>query len=315
MTRGLLAGSPPRGVRRAAWSVIPICAILLVARAVWTDAPSRALHAQEAEATDTDGDGLPDLLENVIGTDWNQRDSDGDGFDDGVEAARQSDPLRAGSVPGDADLTVGLHAYGADGYIHLVVALYCEDGRTDNKTIAMGALVNGELLGVPFAKMKKRQQNARRQLVDGQVTFTDLSFDPASVPRGGQISWFVAVGHEGSPKYASAAVADIFDHDGQPFVRLRRLPSVGFGTLPHGIGAVLHPIPPNGSAGVPVPGGSSKEICYRTSEFVGIDGAVVYREVTSADCVPEWDAYCFPGCANSLGTTYSSIDPVALVGG
>jgi hypothetical protein len=48
---------------------------------------------------DTDGDGIPDSLELLIGTNPYNPDSDGDGFPDGLELALGSDPLDALSKP------------------------------------------------------------------------------------------------------------------------------------------------------------------------------------------------------------------------
>jgi hypothetical protein len=48
---------------------------------------------QPLETTDTDGDGLPDLAEFILGTNPNKADSDGDGIPDGVEIQDGTDPL------------------------------------------------------------------------------------------------------------------------------------------------------------------------------------------------------------------------------
>jgi hypothetical protein len=50
---------------------------------------------------DNDNDGLPNRLENALGTDQNNSDSDGDGYDDGLEVANNYDPLGASRLPVD----------------------------------------------------------------------------------------------------------------------------------------------------------------------------------------------------------------------
>ena len=47
------------------------------------------------EAVDSDGDGLSDSEEALLGTDPNNADSDGDGISDGDEVANGTDPLTA----------------------------------------------------------------------------------------------------------------------------------------------------------------------------------------------------------------------------
>jgi YD repeat-containing protein len=48
---------------------------------------------------DTDGDGLSDAQEGVLGTDPFNPDTDGDGFSDGIEVASGSDPLNSACTP------------------------------------------------------------------------------------------------------------------------------------------------------------------------------------------------------------------------
>lgn len=53
---------------------------------------------------DSDGDGLSDLEEQVLGTDPNNPDTDGGGVSDGVEVANGTDPLFAGDDPSNTDV-------------------------------------------------------------------------------------------------------------------------------------------------------------------------------------------------------------------
>jgi hypothetical protein len=50
-------------------------------------------------AVDSDGDGLTDEQEMLLGTDPFNADTDGDGFPDGLEVALGSDPLDPRSIP------------------------------------------------------------------------------------------------------------------------------------------------------------------------------------------------------------------------
>ncbi len=56
------------------------------------------------ECVDSDSDGLCDKLEDGLGTDKNNSDSDGDGYDDGTEIKSGYDPLTTGKLSYDSNL-------------------------------------------------------------------------------------------------------------------------------------------------------------------------------------------------------------------
>ena len=57
------------------------------------------------EEFDYDGDGVHDKMEEALGSDMHDEDSDGDGFDDGVEVKNGYNPTGSGKMPIDANLS------------------------------------------------------------------------------------------------------------------------------------------------------------------------------------------------------------------
>ncbi|OGY54760.1 MAG: hypothetical protein A2951_01700 [Candidatus Buchananbacteria bacterium RIFCSPLOWO2_01_FULL_56_15] len=60
------------------------------------------------QLVDTDGDKLDDQLEESLGTNRNNPDSDGDGYQDGVEVKNSYNPLGAGKLSADSGLVSNL---------------------------------------------------------------------------------------------------------------------------------------------------------------------------------------------------------------
>jgi hypothetical protein len=79
----------------------------------------------------------------------------------------------------------------------------------------------------------------------------------------------------------------------------------------HAGGVVIQPI---GGTTAPATW-SAGEICSQSTQFVGFVGGAAIEEVVEAHCESGWDAYCDPGCAASVGSTITLVDPGVLVGG
>jgi len=52
-----------------------------------------------------------------------------------------------------------------------------------------------------------------------------------------------------------------------------------------------------------------------SSSVVGGNGPVMLHQVIEADCLQGWDTFCVSNCSASLGSTYETVDPIALIGG
>jgi hypothetical protein len=42
---------------------------------------------------------------------------------------------------------------------------------------------------------------------------------------------------------------------------------------------------------------------------------MITQEVVTAECQDGWDGYCPSNCSSTVGNTYVTVDPVALIGG
>ncbi|MDD3191023.1 MAG: hypothetical protein PHI66_05045 [Candidatus Pacebacteria bacterium] len=78
-----------------------VVACILLAIAMLFNLPKVSVPSKEAETIDmdSDGDGLFDNMEEVVGTDKNDRDTDGDGYEDLAELKNGFNPLV--KTPGD----------------------------------------------------------------------------------------------------------------------------------------------------------------------------------------------------------------------
>src|SRR5437867_1381655 len=107
------------------------------------------LYAQGSGLPDTDGDGLVDVLEKVLGTSVTTADTDGDLYSDAEELARKSSPIYAQFTPESEQISVGMCAFATSSVVHLVIAAYIPDGNFQTMGIQLGAAVSNRLLEMP----------------------------------------------------------------------------------------------------------------------------------------------------------------------
>lgn len=88
--------------------VVLMASLLLVACGSKPSAPAAGNAAASSNGPDTDGDGIPDSAEAVLGTDPNNADTDGDGINDLAD----QDPMMAENPIQETSTTVGFSISG-----------------------------------------------------------------------------------------------------------------------------------------------------------------------------------------------------------
>lgn len=272
------------------------------------------LHAAApASSYDTDGDGLPDLLELRLGLLPDQLDSDGDGYEDAEEVARKSDGMDASSVPASGPISAALEVYQDGGPLRPVSILYSADGEFGDKPIAMGARVGQVLRYAPvsyFMSMGGSSLYVPGKKAGSRLLVIDGTFEVAHITRFGSLSIFTTISHDGL--VVSADVSNVADVAGTVVeVNLTKVPGPSMAT--GGSGGVARYGPVNSST---VPGDwTPGQICAQTVVVSGTVGAAVISEVIDASCESGWDSYCDPNCSGTVGTTFEVLEPGALIGG
>ena len=285
------------------------------------------LHAGSTDDMDFDGDGLSNDAEASIGTSETLADTDGDGYSDLEEFARNSDPTAAESTPLPAELGMNMTACGSDAGMRLQIALYFTDGKLGNKHFQAGVVLDGQVRFLPWLLQQPGVELTRTATANGEddVLLLDVPFSEDAVHQAGELSIFSVLGIDGAPAFVAAAGIDVASHDGilllvQPAFdeRIENAAQQQSQNNPYASqgpssGSIYRPIP-SGGGGVPNtwnPG----EICYQATIEVGFDNGVVTHEVMAADCIPGWDAHCRSDCSSSVGEVFQTFDPLGLVGG
>ena len=322
-------------MRPAAWrfgSMAAAGTAALVLGVALTGGRNQSLAAAGIVNGDSDGDGLTDLQEIVLGTDVSDPDTDGDGFSDLLEAARQTDPLRATSAPTDDSPRTAMLAYVNDQQLTMSTLFYAPSGGLQGTEIDFGIAIDG--LSVPISSA----------LLLGSST---VRMNPAA--GGGTIFVMETVlGESWVHTFGSSAFYVVFEEEGrEPSVdvlQLLSLPGTGpdNGSMP----VVVRPeSPPPGIgpprtavAGAAASGGAQPadpsvvyrplvaderiptdwtvgQICYQEMSAVGASGVNVVLQVDSAAC-EDFDTYCSPSsCLATVGQLIEFVDPGAVIGG
>jgi len=272
------------------------------------------VHAGGDRMADTDGDGLVDELELVLGTSPDFVDSDGDGYSDTEELARKSSPTNAGWVPAAGAVGVGMAASFDGLFLHPVVALYVEDGDLSNKELKMGVLARGSIVHLPLSFFSAN--STWTEVAGAQAGAKLFVFDPSIhksyLMRTGSLSFFATLSVNG--KVVAADAINLLCKGGIPVQYFQTAPQ-GSGppsyALGQGTGGLYTPLSGDSVPMDWTPG----EVCAQSLVVVGVSGPIVTQEVVSAACQSGWDGYCDSGCAATTGTTVDILDPAALIGG
>jgi hypothetical protein len=270
------------------------------------------LAARSEPRTDSDGDGLTDLEEFVLGTSSDSEDSDGDGFEDLEEQARGTDPLDAVSLPQLPELDVGLYASAENGIVKLVSAVYVPDGNLQNLDFQMGLVLRGRpvLISPAIYSRAIRLLIFPGRAMGSRIVVAEIPIGESLIQRRGQLNIFAGIRNP-IEDTAAVDVSSLVDFSGVTMsVEPSTTPFFNGNAVANGV--TYRPL--GGDDQIPATW-SSGQVCWQRMTPVGQNGASVVHEVDAANC-QSTDSYCSPSdCSGSVGGLVELPDPGGLIGG
>ena len=280
------------------------------------------LKADIAGDNDADHDGLIDAEEVVLGTSPTNSDTDGDGYSDLEELARKTSPTEAQFHPDNHDdnsLGLGISCHWANGKVHALIALYVPDQNLHDKTFRVGMLVGHRITVIPTHVLLSHGRMNIYPARDphAMIAVLDLPFDPNLVHAFGNVSVFATAGVAGSGVVTTADAAQLINVGGVVvYCKVNHAPVMNMSGVntghQHSSNSGLIYVPLNDDGPLNWTPGA---VCQQETEIVGTSGMTVTEEVVSAECVDGWDTSCPPGCSDTVGTTFQTVDPLRLLGG
>ncbi len=276
--------------------------------------PSTLSASPSSAMKDRDGDGLPNGLERALNLDGTLADSDGDGFPDAEELARASDPLSKESSPfAGLPISAEVTGYSARGITHLVIAIYLEGGLGAGHSFDLGAVYEGRPFilkpehYLPFAEVSV----ARTMDLQDVVQVIDIAVPERTVVDLGNLTIFTLTAPVEEVAVTQASAMNLVSSGGSPFQVVKakggKTPVSG-----NGVGtAIYRPLVSGPDRPASMIAG---QMCVQTTQFSGTQGLSSRVEVVSASCETA-DSSCSSSCVSSVGSTFTMLDPVILVGG
>lgn len=281
---------------------------------------SHRVAAQSAPEADPDGDFLSNAQELILGTAGTYADTDHDGFSDLEELARGTSPILASQSPsGTMPVHLGMTAHaGADGRIHVLVAVHTTLANPRQVQLGFGVQIDQRMVTFSNTWVASNSTSRITTGAGGQslVQLLDVGFDTGPILAAGHLTFYATATVPGAGTILTADTVRLANVDGIVVLIMNppRPDGAQQGMAPGQPGSIYVPLPTGGAGDIPATW-SQGSVCFQRSTPVAVNGPVVTQEVVSAACIEGWDGYCPPTCAASVGSTYSTVDPIGLIGG